>query len=108
MNCLKYCLVTIAGVMLVYACGKDFLDKRPFGQLDENALANKNGVEKLLIGAYSMLDGIRGTTDFNNSLPYYAGAASNWIFGSICGSEAYKGASQDDQYNTIIPVETFE
>lgn len=84
------------------ACNKSYLDKRPLGYLDEAALANKKGVESLLIGAYSLLDGIGG----NKS--NFTSAASNWIYGSICGSEAYKGSDPPDQDQAITPVELFK
>jgi hypothetical protein len=90
----------LVALLFLGHCGKGYLDKEPLGHLDESDITNKKGVENLLIGAYSLLDGIGG----NKS--WYGSAASNWIYGSICGSEAYKGA---DQYNLsyITPIETF-
>ena len=44
----------------------------PLGQLSESEIANKRGVENLLIGAYSLLDGI----SINGGA--WEGAASNW------------------------------
>src|SRR5258706_3984102 len=72
------------------SCNKDRLNVPAQGQLSESEIANKRGVENLLIGAYSLLDGsdITGT---------WGSASSNWIFGSICGSEAYKGSEELDQ-----------
>ncbi len=40
----------------IYSC-KKVLDKSPAGVLQASTLANKAGVDGLLIGAYSMLDG---------------------------------------------------
>jgi hypothetical protein len=94
--------IFIIGITLILtnACDKSYLDKRPLGELDETALANKKGVERLLIGAYSLLDGVAG-------FKYWWGSAgSNWIYGSICGSEAYKGSDPGDQ-KEITPLETF-
>jgi len=95
-------LLVFAAVVgiLVYSCKKTYLDKRPLGQVDETALANKKGVEGLLIGAYSLLDGVAG---FRYG---WAAAASNWIYGSITGSEAYKGSEDYDQTD-IKPIENF-
>ncbi len=88
--------------LILYACSKNYLDKRALGELDEAALANKKGVEGLLIGAYSLLDGIGGNKSSLGS------AGSNWIYGSICGSEAYIGSFQNDAGNTsIVPFERF-
>jgi starch-binding outer membrane protein, SusD/RagB family len=107
MNSFKRYIVILISGLFIHSCAKDYLNKDPLGQLDEAAVANKRGVEKLLIGAYSMLDGIRGSRDQFESRPYYAGAASNWIFGSICGSEAYKGSFENDQAE-ITSLEKFE
>ena len=76
--------------ILIYACKKNFLDERPLGELDEAALASKKGVEGLLIGAYSLLDGTGGNKSDLGS------AGSNWMYGSICGSEAYTGSVPND------------
>lgn len=93
-------VVAIAG-SLIFSCAKSYLNRDPLGQLDETDIANKKGVERLLIGAYSLLDGIGG----NRSSWFSAG--SNWIYGSICGSEAYKGSNEIDQGLEITPIELF-
>ena len=85
----------IAG-LIIYACSKKYLDKPALGELEEAALTNKKGVEGLLIGAYSLLDGIGGNKSG------FGSAGSNWIYGSICGSEAYIGSFQNDWQNTSI------
>ena len=88
---------------IVFSCNKSYLNKRPLGQLDEKALANKKGVEKLLIGAYSLLDGIGG-----NKSSFFS-AASNWLYGSICGSEAYTGSDNYDGARlSALPCEKFQ
>jgi len=56
-----------------------------------------------LIGAYSLLDGVDGDPSV---LEWYS-AASNWIYGSICGSEAYKGSEPDDQEEALT-IEKFK
>ena len=83
-----------------FSCNKDKLNVPPLGQLGESEIATRKGVENLLIGAYSLLDGI----SINGGA--WEGAASNWIYGSICGGEAYKGSDKLDQ-EQIISVETF-
>src|SRR5215204_5122488 len=102
MKYIRSYLIIIAVMILCNTCGKSYLDKRPIGELDEAALANKRGVEGLLIGAYSLLDGINGS-----DLGSWFSAASNWIYGSICGSEAYKGSDPGDQVD-IISIEKFK
>jgi starch-binding outer membrane protein, SusD/RagB family len=88
---------------LNFHCNKAYLDKRPLGEVDETALANKKGVEGLLIGAYSLLDGYGSSKNVNG----YAAAASNWVYGSICGSEAYKGGQAPDDQYAIDDMEKF-
>lgn len=87
---------------IIYACGKNYLEKRPLGQVDETAIANKKGVEGLLISAYSLLDGV------GSSKSGWSSAGSNWIYGSICGSEAYTGSDDFDGGRLgILPLEKF-
>ena len=52
-------------LLLVYACSKSFTEVKPTGSLDPNVLANSFGVRGILIGAYSMLDGIGGAGGSN-------------------------------------------
>src|ERR1700733_14814205 len=85
---------------LFWSCNKSFLDSSPVGSLSTAQVANKEGVEALLIGAYSLLDGqgiVQGDA---------ASSESNWVYGSICGSEAYKGSNPGDQ-GEITEFETF-
>ncbi len=96
--------LSLVGV-IAYSCSKSFLDRTPKGALDENTLANKKGVEALLIGAYSVLDGfIDGGGIF---LGGWQSAGSNWVYGGICGGDAHKGTDGGDQPD-INPIERFE
>ncbi len=70
----------------LYACKKDFLEKAPLGTLDETTIANKAGVEALLIGAYAQLNGFSGAFGGFYSTP------SNWAFGGVASDDAYKGS----------------
>lgn len=90
---LIFCSLILLG--LVSSCNKKNLEQPALGQLDESILANKQGVEGLLIGAYSLLDGI--SIDANGSAGGWGSAASNWIYGSVCGSQAYTGSGESDQ-----------
>lgn len=90
---LPACCVIMAGIQ---ACKKSFLDRQPTGSLSENVLANKTGVEGLLIGAYHMLGGSAN----------WGSAPSNWVFGSVAADEAYKGSIPGDQ-PPINPIESW-
>ncbi|MCB9280526.1 MAG: RagB/SusD family nutrient uptake outer membrane protein [Lewinellaceae bacterium] len=92
----KFVLV-LALALIVGACKDSYLEIPPTGQLTEEVLNSKKGVEGLLIGAYSMLGG-RGN--------YFSGA-SNWANGSIQGGEANKGTNAGD-FNDINFVQRFE
>ncbi len=83
-----------------YACKESFLDQPPIGTFSANVLQNKAGAEGMLIGAYSMLDGIGGPSGWQS-------AGSNWVYGSICGNDAYKGTDAGDQVD-INSIERFE
>ena len=100
MKYLKIFILVAAIAMVAYACKKSFLDKAPLGQLDPSALANKNGVNGLLIGAYALLDGFGGAGGG------WASAGSNWVYGSMAGTESHKGSSAGDQPDAV-PIETF-
>jgi len=89
---LKYILLAcfVATISLIYSCHK-FLDKPPVGSLSADVLANKAGVNGLLIGAYSMLDGYAQTsTSWETSY-------TNWVYGGIASDDAYKGSNTTDQ-----------
>lgn len=85
------CLVLLA-IVIAIACNKQFLDKQPLGALSQSSLANKTGVEGLLIGAYAMLDGEGGAAGTS-----WGSAVSNWVFGGVCADDAYKGSTPSDQ-----------
>ena len=100
-------LLAIAGLFgvlsLVFSCSK-FLDKNPIGSLSAPNVNTKAGVQALLIGAYSLLDGqvgLRlGTTDVTGIT--YSAAASNWVYGSICADDSYKGSTPTDQPPMVL------
>src|SRR4030095_12770286 len=97
MKKIKYKLVAvfcIALLSIVYACNKDFLDKPPQGALSAGVLANKQGVEGLLLGAYHMVSGMGGAPGNNWGM-----AASNWVYGSAIVDDSYKGSIPTDQMN---------
>lgn len=98
---LKYFIFSLALLICIsYACKKDFLNIQPIGSLKPAVIANLQGVEGLLIGAYASLDGYPGSGDAGAWGP----AISNWTFGSIAADDAYKGSTPDDQPD-IVPLE---
>ncbi|WP_426671655.1 RagB/SusD family nutrient uptake outer membrane protein [Mucilaginibacter sp. McL0603] len=75
-----------------YSC-KKLLDKQPSGALLPTVLANKAGVDGLLIGAYSMLDGY---TQQNGGTSWESGI-DNWTYGGLASDDAFKGSNTTDQ-----------
>jgi hypothetical protein len=86
---------------VMYACKKSFLNTQPIGQLSSSTLANAAGVNGLLIGAYSLLDGVGGANGGSDA------AASNWLMGSITAGDNYKGSQPSDGGADALPVGNF-
>src|SRR5688572_17704151 len=94
-------VITMALLMgVTNSCKEEFLEITPNGALDEKVLATGKGVGALLIGAYSMLDGV-SSQGFG-----WEAASSNWVYGSIRGMEANKGTDSGDQPD-INPLQTY-
>jgi hypothetical protein len=79
---------------LMISCSDSFLDVRPKAALSSTALSNSKGVNALLIGAYSMLDGWATAEGAYRS---YQVGADNWVYGSVASDDAYKGTIAGDQ-----------
>jgi hypothetical protein len=91
-------MAILAGMVLMISCSEDFLEVAPTGQLGESTLANKAGIEGLLIGAYATLNG-----EFGNRFE----GPSRWITGGIMGGDANKGTDPGD-YSSINPIQRYE
>lgn len=89
--------ISISVVILMFAsfsCSDNFLEVQPKGVLSEQSLQNKAGVNFLLIGAYSALD---GWTTAGGAFRSYQASADNYVFGGIASDDAYKGTTAGDQ-----------
>jgi hypothetical protein len=93
--------VFFSTMLLMIACNDSFLEEKPRGVFSEDILINRQGVEGMLVGAYSLLDGVGGPTN-----DWYA-AASNWVYGDVTSDDAYKGTDAGDQIE-INPIERYE
>lgn len=94
--------VVLSFLVVLYACDKSYLEVPAAGALSQSVLANKIGVEALLVGAYSLLDG-QGSSAGTGNGPW-ATSSSNWVYGSVAGGDAHKGSDPGDQ-NLITPIE---
>ncbi|GAC1301572.1 MAG: RagB/SusD family nutrient uptake outer membrane protein [Mucilaginibacter sp.] len=94
----------VAGVFIMsialYACKKSFLDKPALGSLSQATLSTSAGVNGLLIGAYSLVDGFGGAGGGWQS------SGTNWVYGNVAADDAYKGSDPGDQ-GDIVPIETY-
>lgn len=87
-------------LIVVAACKRNFLERPPLGTLSPEIMATENGVQGLLIGAYSVVDGEAG------GLGGFASGASNWTYGGVASDDAYKGSDPSDVAD-VAPFEQF-
>lgn len=89
------------GIILILAgsCSDSFLEQSPQGQLSDDQINNRKGVEWLLVGAYGLMNGNPSGTWGN-----YAAAPSMWLFGELAGGNAHKGSEPGDQA-TMLDIE---
>ena len=90
--------VSLVLFLVIAACSKSFLNKPPLGTLSPSILANEVGVQGLLIGAYSLVDGEGAAGDG------FASGASNWGWGGVGSDDANKGSDPSDVAD-FAPVE---
>lgn len=107
MKYFNFILITAVFGLFVYACDTgEFLNAPAKGALSEDVLANEQGVQTLLVGAYGALDGQGGGDGLAWHLAdgnAWEAAADNWIYGSVAGGDAHKGSNAGDQ-NAINPI----
>ncbi|QMU27535.1 RagB/SusD family nutrient uptake outer membrane protein [Adhaeribacter radiodurans] len=79
---------------ILSSCSDSFLDVKPKAALTIDALTTNKGVNSLLVGAYSLLDGWATAEGAYRS---YQSSADNWVYGSVASDDAYKGTIAGDQ-----------
>ena len=97
-NLKKLTVLTMGLLMFGVSCSDEFLEVLPTGSLADAQVGTKDGIEGLLIGTYSALNGV-----FGNRFE----GPNHWITGSIMGGEANKGTDAGD-YNAINPFQRYE
>lgn len=88
----------VVSITILISCKKSFLDRAPQGVYSESQLANKKGVNGMLISTYATLDGRQGS--------WYEGG-SNWVWGSVSGFDALKGSERTDQVD-VNPIMKYD
>lgn len=53
----KYITLGCLALLMTISCNESYLEIKPYGSVSESTLATSQGVDLLLIGAYSLLDG---------------------------------------------------
>ena len=92
-------LTLVAGLGCLFtACSDEFLEKEPQGTLRAIDIANLEGLENLLVGAYAQLD---GWTGWAVGAPWTS-AASNWTYADVYADDAYKGSDAGDQADILL------
>lgn len=92
-------IATLTGsMMMMFSCSEEFLIKEPPGSAAGSVMESSEGVEALLVGAYSSL---QGQQRFGGAM------GTDWTYGSGASDDAYKGTSTGDQ-NNFNQVERYE
>jgi len=95
-----YLLLLLFGVI---ACNtNNFTDSVAVGALSDKALQNAQGVDLLLTGAYSALDGIRN----NQGAADWTVSGDNWWL-DVLSDDAHKGSTDGDQADLFL-LETYD
>jgi len=87
---------------VIVSCSEDFTDIDPVGSLSDASLQNATGVDLLLTGTYSVLDGIRNGgpgADWTKS-------GDNWWM-DVISDDAHKGSTDGDQAD-LYAIEIFD
>jgi hypothetical protein len=83
---------TVLILTLIYSCKDSFMQTVPLGMASDNMFYSEKGVNSLLTGAYSMIDGAWQTDGAS-----WAASVDNWVWGGVASDDAYKGTSYGDQ-----------
>lgn len=90
-------------LIILAACNKEFLDKKPLGVASAENLTDASGVGSLLIGAYSLLDGSSDQSGYSDD----AAGPDAWVFADVAGGNSYKGSDPGDDQE-VLTIETFK
>lgn len=94
----QFGVFVMCALVLGVSCSDEFLEVPPAGSLGDAQLGTADGIEALLIGTYSALNGV-----FGNRFE----GPNHWVTGSIMGGEANKGTDAGD-YADINPIQRYE
>jgi starch-binding outer membrane protein, SusD/RagB family len=90
--------------LMIYSCSGDFLDTTPVGIGSDKTLADEEGINLVLTGAYAAIDGACLHVNGWFGDWAWAGSVSNWVFGSVASDDGTKGSDITDS----SPIPTIE
>lgn len=82
----------IAVFCTILSCSDEFRESPAVGSLSEESLSNEEGVDLLLTGAYSILNGTRN----EGSAQQFGTGTDNWWI-DVISDDAHKGSTDSDQ-----------
>ena len=91
----------IAIYIATFSCSDDFTKLPAIGTVSDADLQNEKGVELLLVGAYSALDGRRNNLTGSG----FSASGDNWWF-DVLSDDAHKGSTDGDQAD-LFELETY-
>ena len=103
-NVLLLILFSTIVFLTMNSCGEDFLYKEPQGVVSTESLNTLEGVNLLLIGTYSLLDGGGAIAGWPGGHAY-ASSIRNWVW-DTASDDAYKGTASGD-FETAGEVERY-
>lgn len=92
----RIALISSIVALILTACDKSFLDVYPPNVVGVEALANKKGVQQLLVGTYHDVTGLTLRSS------WWSTSGTNWIYGDITSGDAYRGGNSDGADGVII------
>lgn len=90
----SYAGIFAAITLSLTACKKSFLERTPIGSISEVTLMTREGVDGVLIGAYSLLDGVGSNQGNTQDMGIHNTYVSN-----VASDEAHKGGGYCCQTN---------
>jgi len=99
---IKIGLITVT-VLLSWSCADEFLEEKPKGAVSEEILTTESGIDLLLVGAYSRIDGYsQGEAGGNGGA-----SATNWVWGDVPSDDMHRG-DQTGGWSPINLIERYE
>ncbi|MGC4037056.1 MAG: RagB/SusD family nutrient uptake outer membrane protein [Chitinophagaceae bacterium] len=83
-------------LLLTTACKKSFLEVEAPNVVTVDALANKTGVQQLLVGTYHDVTGLTIHSG------WWSTSGTNWVYGDITSGDAYRGGGNDGNDGVVI------